>query len=62
MHEIVGLDSLYLYKSISAGALGFSETAIPTFRYTIAGRFKGIIRQGLHRLLLKILQATASTQ
>ena len=59
MHEIVGLDSLYLNKSLIAGALGFSETAIPTFRYTIAGGFIDIIRQGLHRLLLKILQAAA---
>jgi hypothetical protein len=43
VNEIVGLNSLYLSKPISAGTLGFSKTTVPSFRYAIAGGFISVV-------------------
>ena len=43
VHEIGGLDSIQDCIAIRAGALGFSETTVPPFGYTVACSFIAVI-------------------
>jgi hypothetical protein len=60
MHKIVRLHLVQNIIPIGACAFGFSKATVPGFSHAIASGFITLVGQRYHRLLLKVLQATAS--